>query len=84
MKKLILVLVLVFGAVVYPPTVSHASYAPDPGEDATVVSQEEAEGEHKDVPWIPIVVLAVLVPIGVLVVPSFFLGSKNETRGSPE
>ena len=42
-----------------------------------VVLQEESEGEHKDVPWIPILIGALVVPTAVLVIPSFFMGKRK-------
>ncbi len=37
---------------------------------------EEPEAEHKDVPWIPILILALAIPTAALVIPAFFMARK--------
>jgi hypothetical protein len=39
--------------------------------------QAEESEEHKDVPWLPILIGAFVIPTAVLVIPSFFMGKRK-------
>jgi hypothetical protein len=46
--------------------------------DLTPALQEEApEGEHKDVPWVPILILSIAIPAAFLIVPSFLMAKRG-------
>jgi hypothetical protein len=55
---------------------NEASGLPDPDAPAHPMLQEEEDHEEKDLPWVPIVILAFLIPAAVLLIPSF-LGKKG-------
>ena len=45
--------------------------------------QAEPEAEHKDVPWIPILILALAIPTAALVVPAFFMAKRHDDGKGP-
>jgi hypothetical protein len=61
-----------------------ASELPADGGPPAQEQENDDEEEHKDVPWVPIVILAIIVPLAVLLVPAFLLGGKGSSRGSEE
>ena len=56
-----------------------------PGQSPDPPLQEDSdESEHKDVPWVPIVILAILIPLAALLVPAFLLGRRDSSREGGE
>ena len=70
-------LLIMPGVFFYQPSDSAQASQTDTTVQMGVVPQEESEEEHKDVPWIPILIGALVVPTAVLVIPSFFMGKRK-------
>lgn len=49
-----------------------------------ITRAQESEAEHRDVPWIPIVVLAFAFPVAVLLVPSFLMRGHDASRDTDD
>jgi hypothetical protein len=84
---LVLLGTLVNGASVPAADAFHDATEPAVQSFAGPPAQEEDSGEseeHEDLPWVPIVILAILVPLAVLLVPAFLLGGKGASRGSEQ
>jgi hypothetical protein len=70
-------LFVLFAALAYVPASAASAWspAPEPAVERVIPQKEGApEGESKDLPWVPILVLALVIPAVVLIVPSFFMG----------
>ena len=76
-------LLILFASLAYGPSTGASAWSPAPDTtSSSVVPQKEdsPEGESKDLPWVPILVLALVIPAVVLIVPSFFMGG-DDTGG---
>jgi len=76
-------LLIMPGIFIYQPSDSAEASQSDATNEMQMVRQEESEAEHKDVPWVPILILAFIVPTAALVIPAFFLGKKTEESTGP-
>ena len=70
-------LLILLTIVAYGPATGASAWspAPEPAAESVIPHKEDApESESKDLPWVPILVLALVIPAAVLIVPSFFTG----------
>jgi hypothetical protein len=70
-------LLILLTIVAYGPATGASAWSPTPEAAVERViphKEDSPEGESKDLPWVPILVLALVIPAAVLIVPSFFTG----------
>ncbi len=73
-------LVLLVAITAYVPAggASAEALPPQPAAERLAVKEDAPEGESKDLPWVPILVLSLVIPAAALLVPSFLMGGEKE------
>ena len=81
-------LLIMPGVFFYQPTIGTHAATSFGGSGFSLTShiaaqQTEPEAKHKDVPWVPILILSLVVPTAALLVPSFYMAKREDDGKGP-
>lgn len=72
------------GVFLYQPSTSANASEFDTANPTQIAAQaDEPEGERNDVPWGPILILALIVPTAALLIPSFYMTKRHDDGKGP-